>query len=119
MDGGIATAGLAATLVAGTPLILLAMEDVTEGMRIKRGLRPGQDNNFSVVSQEKFLESLNSITLVFRLVMFALSSVGLMVGGVGVRPSRRQSSIRRGRSHGRDSSCRPTLSFAARDERCP
>ncbi|HEY6808612.1 MAG TPA: ABC transporter permease, partial [Gemmatimonadales bacterium] len=61
-----------------------AMEDVTEGMRIKRNLRPGQDNNFAVVSQEKFLESLNSITLVFRVVMFVLSSVGLMVGGVGV-----------------------------------
>ncbi|HTY06269.1 MAG TPA: ABC transporter permease [Gemmatimonadales bacterium] len=61
-----------------------AMEDVTEAMRLRRGLRPGQDNNFAVVSQDKFLEKLNSMTLVFRLVMFALSSVGLMVGGVGV-----------------------------------
>ncbi|HET7789591.1 MAG TPA: ABC transporter permease [Gemmatimonadales bacterium] len=61
-----------------------AMEDVTEAMRIKRGLRPGQDNNFAVVSQEAYLDKLNGVTLVFRLVMFALSSVGLMVGGVGV-----------------------------------
>lgn len=61
-----------------------AMEDVTEAMRIRRGLRPGTDNNFSTVSQDKILEKLNGITLVFRLVMFALSSVGLMVGGVGV-----------------------------------
>src|SRR6185437_12816977 len=61
-----------------------AMEDVTEGMRIKRNLRPGTDNNFAVVSQDKFLESLDGITFAFRLVMFALSSVGLMVGGVGV-----------------------------------
>jgi putative ABC transport system permease protein len=61
-----------------------AMEDVTEAIRIKRGLRPGQDNNFALVSQDKILEKLNGITLVFRLVMFALSSVGLMVGGVGV-----------------------------------
>ena len=61
-----------------------AMEDVTEAMRINRSLRPGQDNNFAVVSQDKFLESLNGITFAFRLVMFALSSVGLMVGGVGV-----------------------------------
>ena len=60
------------------------MEDVTEAMRIKRGLRPGADNNFSVVSQDKFLDSVNGITFAFRLVMFALSSVGLMVGGVGV-----------------------------------
>ena len=61
-----------------------AMEDVTAAIRVKRNLRPGQDNNFSLVSQDKILEKLNGMTLVFRLVMFALSSVGLMVGGVGV-----------------------------------
>ena len=61
-----------------------AMEDVTEALRIKRGLRPSQDNTFFLVSQDKILEKLNAMTLVFRLVMFALSSVGLMVGGVGV-----------------------------------
>jgi putative ABC transport system permease protein len=61
-----------------------AMEDVTEALRLRRALRPGQDNNFAVVSQEKFLESLNSTTLLIRIVMFALSGVGLMVGGIGV-----------------------------------
>ena len=61
-----------------------AMEDVTEALRQRRHLRPGQDNNFAVVSQEKFLESLNSTTLLVRIVMLALSAVGLMVGGVGV-----------------------------------
>ncbi len=61
-----------------------AMEDVTEALRLRRHLRPGQDNNFAVVSQEKFLENLNSMTLMVRIVMLALSAVGLMVGGVGV-----------------------------------
>jgi putative ABC transport system permease protein len=61
-----------------------AMEDVTEAMRLRRGLRPGQDNNFAVVSQEKILESVNSTTAIVRFVMFALSGVGLMVGGIGV-----------------------------------
>ena len=50
-----------------------AMEAVTEVLRMRRGLRPGQENNFAVVSQEKFLESLNSTTLMIRIVMFALS----------------------------------------------
>jgi len=61
-----------------------AMEDVTEAMRLRRGLRPGQDNNFAVISQEKILESVNSTTAIVRFVMFALSGVGLMVGGIGV-----------------------------------
>ena len=61
-----------------------AMEDVTEALRLRRHLRPGQDNNFAVVSQEKFLEKLNGMTLIIRYVLFILSAVGLIVGGVGV-----------------------------------
>jgi len=61
-----------------------AMEAVTVALRVHRGLRPGRDNNFAVVSQEKFLESVNNTTLVLRVVMIVLSMVGLAVGGVGV-----------------------------------
>src|SRR3989449_10537298 len=61
-----------------------AMEDVTEAMRLRRHLRPGQDNNFAVVIQEKFLEKLNGMTMIIRYVLFILSAVGLIVGGVGV-----------------------------------
>jgi len=61
-----------------------AMEDVTEALRLRRHLRPGQDNNFAVVSQEKFLEKLNGMTMIIRYVLFILSAVGLIVGGVGV-----------------------------------
>ena len=61
-----------------------AMDQVTSALRVKRGLKPEQDNNFDLVSGDKFLESFNSITSGFFLVMLVLSSVGLMVGGVGV-----------------------------------
>ena len=61
-----------------------AIEEVTATLRLRRGLKPSQDNNFSMVTQDKFLESFNSVTTGFFLVMLALSSVGLMVGGVGV-----------------------------------
>jgi len=61
-----------------------AQEAVIAGLRARRGLRPAQDNNFSVVTQDKLLATFNSVTSGFFLVMLALSSVGLMVGGVGV-----------------------------------
>jgi putative ABC transport system permease protein len=59
-------------------------DQVIAAMRASRRLRPAQDNNFAIVSQEKMLDSFKSISSGFFLVMLALSSVGLMVGGVGV-----------------------------------
>lgn len=61
-----------------------AMDQVTMALRVDRGLKPGQENSFDLVSGDRFLESFNSMTQGFFLVMLALSSVGLMVGGVGV-----------------------------------
>jgi putative ABC transport system permease protein len=61
-----------------------AQDEVIAALRARRGLKPSQDNNFSVVTQDKLLETFNSVTSGFFLVMLALSSVGLMVGGVGV-----------------------------------
>jgi putative ABC transport system permease protein len=60
------------------------MDEVTAAMRSSRGLKPSQDNNFALVSQDKILDTWNKITSGFFLVMLALSGVGLMVGGVGV-----------------------------------
>jgi putative ABC transport system permease protein len=61
-----------------------AQDEVIASLRTKRGLRPAEDNNFAVVTQDKLLDSFNSVTSGFFLVMLALSSVGLLVGGVGV-----------------------------------
>src|SRR6267142_7632 len=53
--------------------------------RVKmRGLRPGQKNNFDAITQQVYVQAINSFTLVARVLMIALSMVGLMVGGIGV-----------------------------------
>ena len=61
-----------------------AQDQVVAALRSERALRPGDDNNFAVVTQNKLLDVFNSITAGFFIAMLALSSVGLMVGGVGV-----------------------------------
>ncbi len=61
-----------------------AMDDVTSVLRTSRGLRPSEENNFALMRQEAFLDLFNRITGAFFLVMLVLSSIGLMVGGVGV-----------------------------------
>jgi putative ABC transport system permease protein len=57
---------------------------VTITLREMRGLRPGNKNNFDLLSQDQILNVFMSITDVFFLVMLVLASVALMVGGIGV-----------------------------------
>jgi putative ABC transport system permease protein len=61
-----------------------AQDQVIAALRTKRGLRPGEPNNFAIVTQDRVLEAFNKITAGFFIAMIGLSSVGLMVGGVGV-----------------------------------
>jgi putative ABC transport system permease protein len=61
-----------------------AMDEVTGALRTARGLRPADENNFALIRQEAFMEMFDRLTGVFFLVMLVLSSIGLMVGGVGV-----------------------------------
>ncbi len=61
-----------------------SIDQVTGRMRALRGLRPGDADDFDIVTQEEMNELWNQLTAVLFAVMFALSSVGLMVGGIGV-----------------------------------
>ncbi len=60
------------------------IDDVTASLRGQRGLRPSHESNFAILTQEKLLDVYNSVFRIFFLVMISLSSVGLLVGGVGV-----------------------------------
>jgi len=60
------------------------MDDAIAALRIHRGLRPGAENDFALIRQEAFMEMFDRLTGVFFLVMLVLSSIGLMVGGIGV-----------------------------------
>lgn len=61
-----------------------ARDQVIGALRGMRGLGPRQENNFALLSSAQITESFDQLTGVFFLVMLALSSAGLLVGGVGV-----------------------------------
>jgi putative ABC transport system permease protein len=72
--------------VVADPAVRLArsLDQITGRMRAIRGLTPAEENNFDVVTQDRVNELWNQLTAALFTVMFALSSVGLMVGGIGV-----------------------------------
>jgi len=61
-----------------------AMDVITVQFRKMRGLRPGNPDTFDLVTSEQVLGLFNRLTGMFFLVMIVLSSVALLVGGIGV-----------------------------------
>ena len=61
-----------------------ATDDVVATLRAERALKPGARNNFEIITQDRLMEIYNELFGTMFVVMLALGSVGLMVGGVGV-----------------------------------
>ena len=68
---------------AGVP-IPVAKDAATSALRRSRGLKPASPNTFDLITQDQILDVLGNLTNYFFLAMVALSSVALMVGGIGV-----------------------------------
>ncbi len=61
-----------------------AQAAVTVALRELRKLRPADKNTFDLITQDQILDIFTSLSGAFFLVMMVLSSVGLLVGGIGV-----------------------------------
>lgn len=61
-----------------------AQDLVTVALRRTRHLRPGMPNTFDMITQDQILEVVGNFTSYFFIAMVALSSVALLVGGIGV-----------------------------------
>jgi putative ABC transport system permease protein len=61
-----------------------AMDAVTVALRRSRNLRPADPNTFDLITQDQILDVVGNFTSYFFLAMVALSSVALLVGGIGV-----------------------------------
>lgn len=65
-------------------LINKAIDEVESVMRRRRGLTADKPNNFAVFTQEDLMETYKKVTSAIYGVMVLISSIGLIVGGVGV-----------------------------------
>ena len=70
--------------VAKPGLMVEAMDQVTDILRIRRQVPFGAPDNFGIQTTESFIRTFHSITGGIAIAMVVISSVGLMVGGIGV-----------------------------------
>jgi putative ABC transport system permease protein len=63
------------------PEALAQSEDI---LRRRRHVKFGDPNNFDIKTADKFIEQFDSITAMVGLIAIAISSLGLLVGGIGV-----------------------------------
>jgi putative ABC transport system permease protein len=65
-------------------LVREALEQSEEILRRRRNVSFSQPNNFDIKTADKFIEQFDSITAMVGLIAIAISSLGLLVGGIGV-----------------------------------
>ena len=61
-----------------------ALDQVAGVLRRQRGVRFNEENNFDLGTAERFISEFDKITKLAGLIAIAMSSVGLLVGGIGV-----------------------------------
>ena len=70
--------------VARPGMMQEAMDQVTDTLRIRRNVSFGKPDNFGIETTESLISSFHAITAGIAIGMIVISSVGLMVGGIGV-----------------------------------
>ncbi|NNF10495.1 MAG: FtsX-like permease family protein [Acidimicrobiia bacterium] len=60
------------------------VRDTTEVLRERRGIRAGEDDDFSVLDTKQIADALSSTTKILTLLLGAVAAVSLLVGGIGI-----------------------------------
>jgi putative ABC transport system permease protein len=71
-------------VVARPGMLAKALDEVRAVLRQQRRVSYSEPDNFSVSTADQMVEDFRSVTAVTALVMVVLSSIGLLVGGIGV-----------------------------------
>jgi putative ABC transport system permease protein len=61
-----------------------AMDEVESLLRRRREVKPNEANNFDLSTADRLIQQFDAITASVGLIAIAISSIGLLVGGIGV-----------------------------------
>lgn len=61
-----------------------AIEQLTETLRRTHKIKPGEDDNFRVMSQSELVQTFTSISDMMTALLGAIAGISLLVGGIGI-----------------------------------
>jgi putative ABC transport system permease protein len=71
-------------VIAKPGRLAAAVDEATVVMRIQRHVPANKPDDFSISTSDQLVEQFHSVTEIVALVMVVMSSIGLLVGGIGV-----------------------------------
>ncbi len=75
---------VAVSVTAKDGMLPVALDQIRSLLRVQRHIPPNKPENFAISTAEQMVEQFRQITSMTFLVMIVLSSIGLLVGGIGV-----------------------------------
>lgn len=70
--------------VANEGMLEKAKDDIQDLLRVRRQVEYGKPNNFSMETAASLIDQFQAITAGVAIAMVVISSIGLMIGGIGV-----------------------------------
>jgi putative ABC transport system permease protein len=62
----------------------LAATEITYILRSNHGIKPGENDDFDIRTQEELVSTMSSITSLMTTLLAAIASISLIVGGIGI-----------------------------------
>jgi putative ABC transport system permease protein len=65
-------------------MLSMAFDEAESLLRRRRGVKPNEADNFDMSTSDRIIQQLDTVLATVGLIVIAISSVGLLVGGIGV-----------------------------------
>lgn len=62
----------------------LCIDSITRSLRASHQIKAGEENDFTVFTQDQFKQQLGQVTQIFGLVLYSIAGISIVVGAIGI-----------------------------------
>ncbi|MCO6438751.1 MAG: ABC transporter permease [Phycisphaerae bacterium] len=69
---------------ADTSMLESCIERVKKSLRVAHRIRAGEDDDFTIFTQENFKQQFGQVTQIFAIVLYSIAGISIAVGAIGI-----------------------------------